>query len=185
MEEFKAYGALRPNGPLEPFSFDPGELGPEEVEIKVSHCGLCHSDLSMLDNEWGMSQYPFVPGHEVTGTVVALGEAAKGLKIGQRVGLGWFSHSCLACHQCLSARQLGAHYVHNTRQDGALKKLAGRLDLIISTINANQDVSAFLETLAPKGCFHNVGAVLQPLAVPAFSLIAGQKSIADSPTGSP
>ena len=52
MQEFKAYAALRPNGPLEPFSFDPGPLGAEEVEIKVSHCGLCHSDLSMLDNEW-------------------------------------------------------------------------------------------------------------------------------------
>jgi alcohol/geraniol dehydrogenase (NADP+) len=105
MQEFKAYAALRPNGPLEPFSFDPGHLGPEEVEIKVSHCGLCHSDLSMLDNEWGMSQYPLVPGHEVTGTVVALGDAAKGLKIGQRVGLGWFAHSCLACHECLSGDQ--------------------------------------------------------------------------------
>src|SRR5712675_908464 len=105
MQEFKAYGALRPNGPLEPFSFDPGHLGPEEVEIKVSHCGLCHSDLSMLDNEWGMSQYPFVPGHEVTGTVVALGEATKGLKIGQRVGLGWTAHSCLHCHECLSGDQ--------------------------------------------------------------------------------
>src|SRR5258708_19790909 len=105
MKEFKAYGALRPNGALEPFSFDPGHLGPEEVEIKVSHCGLCHSDLSMLDNEWGMSQYPFVPGHEVTGTIVALGEAAKGLKIGQRVGLGWFAHSCLECHECLSGDQ--------------------------------------------------------------------------------
>src|SRR3977135_4077774 len=82
MQEFKAYGALRPNGPLEPFSFDPGQLGPEEVEIKVSHCGLCHSDLSMLDNEWGMPPDPLVPGHEVTGTIVARGEATKGLKIG-------------------------------------------------------------------------------------------------------
>ena len=70
MQEFKAYAASGPKGPLEPFSFDLGPLGPEEVEIKVGHCGLCHSDLSMLDNEWGMSQYPFVPGHDVTGTVV-------------------------------------------------------------------------------------------------------------------
>jgi len=62
----------------------------------------------MLDNEWGMSQYPFVPGHEVTGTVVALGEAAKGLKLGQRVGLGWSSQSCLACHECLSGEQLAS-----------------------------------------------------------------------------
>jgi uncharacterized zinc-type alcohol dehydrogenase-like protein len=97
MTTFNAYAAKSAHGTLEPFSFDPGPIGPEEVEIKVSHCGLCHSDLSMLDNEWGMSKYPFVPGHEVTGTVVALGERAKGLKIGQRVGLGWTAHSCLHC----------------------------------------------------------------------------------------
>lgn len=288
MTTFNAYAATKAHGELQPFSFNPGEIGPEEVEIKVSHCGLCHSDLSMLDNEWGMSQYPFVPGHEVTGTVVALGQGAKGLKIGQRVGLGWTAHSCLHCHECLSgqqhlcatgqgtivgrhggfadrvraqwtwvrplpdaldlakvgpllcggitvfaplllhnlpstgrvgiigigglghmalqfankwgcevhafttsdskeaeARQLGAHYVHNTKQDGALKKLPRSLDLIISTINAPQDVPAFLETLAPNGSFHNVGAVLKPLEVPAFSLISGQKSVSGSPTGSP
>ena len=106
--EFNAYAASGPKSRLEPFSFDPGPLEPEDVEIKVTHCGLCHSDLSMLDNEWGMSQYPFVPGHEVTGTVVALGEAAKGLKLGQRVGLGWSSQSCLACHVCLSGEQLAS-----------------------------------------------------------------------------
>lgn len=287
MPEFKAYAASGPHSPLEPFSFDPGPLGSEEVEIKVSHCGLCHSDLSMLENEWGMSQYPFVPGHEVTGTVVALGEAAKGLKIGQRVGLGWFSHSCLACHECLSgeqhlcataqgtivgrhggfadrvraqwpwvrplpealdlakvgpllcggitvfapflnqdvpstarvgiigigglghmalqfankwgcevhafttsdskkaeAQKLGAHYVHNTKQPDALKKLSGSLDLIISTINAPLDMSAYLETLAPNGRFHNVGAVTKPLEVPAFSLLVGQKAVSGSPSGS-
>ena len=288
MQEFKAYAASRSGGSLELISFNPGPIGPEEVEIKVTHCGLCHSDLSMLDNEWGMSQYPFVPGHEVVGTIVALGEAAKGLKIGQRVGLGWFSHSCLHCHECLSgqqhlcataqgtivgrhggfadrvraqwawvrplpdgldfaktgpllcggitvfapllihnvpatarvgvigigglghmalqfankwgcevhafttsdgkeaeARQLGAHYVHNTKKEGALKKLSKSLDLVISTINAPQDVAGFLETLVPNGSFHNVGAVLKPLEVPAFSLILGQKSVAGSPTGSP
>ena len=75
--------------------------------------------------------------------------------------------------------------MHNTRQDGALKKLARSLDLIISTINAPLDLSAFLDTLVPKGSFHNVGAVLKPLEVPAFSLILGQKSVAGSPTGSP
>ena len=83
------------------------------------------------------------------------------------------------------ARQLGAHYVHNSRKDGALKKLGRSLDLIISTINAPLDMSAFLDTLAPKGNFHNLGAVLKPLEVPAFSLILGQKSVAGSPTGSP
>src|ERR1700761_6598379 len=102
MKEFKAYGALRPNGPLEPFSFDPGPLGPEQVEIKVSHCGICHSDLSMLDNDWGMSTFPLVPGHEAVGIITAVGERAKGLKVGQRVGVGWSASSCLSCHECLS-----------------------------------------------------------------------------------
>src|SRR5260370_38770 len=83
------------------------------------------------------------------------------------------------------ARQLGAHYVHNSRKDGALKKLGRRLDLVISTINAPQDVSAFLDTLAPKRSFHNLVSVLKPLEVPAFGLILGQKSVAGSPTGSP
>lgn len=75
--------------------------------------------------------------------------------------------------------------MHNTRKDKALKKLSRSLDLIISTINAPLDVSAFLDTLAPKGSFHNVGAVLKPLEVPAFGLILGQKLVAGSPTGSP
>jgi uncharacterized zinc-type alcohol dehydrogenase-like protein len=83
------------------------------------------------------------------------------------------------------ARKLGAHYVHNTKQDGALKKIAGSLDLIISTVNAGLDVPGILDTLAPKGHLHNVGAVLNPLQVPAFSLILGQKSVSGSPTGSP
>lgn len=283
-----AYAATSAKGSLDPFSYEPGPLGPEEVEIKVSHCGICHSDLSMLDNEWGMSRYPFVPGHEVVGTVAALGEHAKGLKVGQRVGVGWSAKSCLSCPQCISgnhhlcassqgtivgrhggfadrvraqwpwvrplpdalelektgpllcggvtvfnpllaynvsptsrvgvigigglghmalqfankwgcevhafttsdskeeeARQMGAHHVHNTKQDGALKKLAGSLDLIISTINVPLDVPGLLGTLAPLGRLHVAGAVLKPLQVPAMGLIMGQKSVTGSPTGSP
>jgi uncharacterized zinc-type alcohol dehydrogenase-like protein len=83
------------------------------------------------------------------------------------------------------ARHLGAHFVHNTKKDGVLKKLSRNFDLIISTINAPLDLAGFLETLVPNGCFHNVGAVLKPLEVPAFELISGQKSVAGSPTGSP
>jgi uncharacterized zinc-type alcohol dehydrogenase-like protein len=72
------------------------------VEINVQYCGICHSDLSMLKNEWGMTQYPFVPGHEVVGTVGAIGSGVTGLEIGQPVGLGWFSGSCMQCEWCLS-----------------------------------------------------------------------------------
>jgi uncharacterized zinc-type alcohol dehydrogenase-like protein len=77
-------------------------LGDEEVEIRVEYCGICHSDLSMLDNEWGMTVYPFVPGHEVVGTIAALGDRVKELWVGQRVGLGWYSRSCNVCRWCVS-----------------------------------------------------------------------------------
>jgi uncharacterized zinc-type alcohol dehydrogenase-like protein len=104
MKEIHAFAATEPGKPLRAFQYDPGELHPEEVEINVSHCGICHSDLSMIDNEWNMSRYPLVPGHEVVGTIGALGSQAKGLQIGQRVGVGWSASSCLSCHQCLSGQ---------------------------------------------------------------------------------
>jgi len=79
---------------------DLGPLAAEEVEVQVDHCGLCHSDLSMLNDDWGMSQYPLVLGHEVIGRVSAVGSAAKGLQVGQRVGIGWNAGSCLHCRKC-------------------------------------------------------------------------------------
>ncbi|MBC6609080.1 NAD(P)-dependent alcohol dehydrogenase [Hymenobacter sp. BT188] len=107
MAEIKALAARQAHGLLEPFTYDPGPLGAEQVDIAVEYCGICHSDLSMLDNEWGISAYPFVPGHEAIGRVVGLGEVAqqKGLQLGQRVGVGWNSHSCLHCEPCLQGDQ--------------------------------------------------------------------------------
>ena len=98
----KAYAALTKGAALQPFEFNPGPLPDEQVEIQVEYCGICHSDLSMLDNEWGLTAYPFVPGHEVAGRIVAAGSQVKGVQVGQRVGLGWYSQSCMACPQCLS-----------------------------------------------------------------------------------
>lgn len=97
----KAYAAFEPGGKLKPFEYDPGLLGRDDVEIDVEHCGICHSDLSMINNEWGMSQYPLVPGHEVVGNISAIGENVTQLKVGQRVGLGWHSGYCMTCHSCL------------------------------------------------------------------------------------
>ena len=91
---------------MQPFEFDPGELGKDEVEIKVSHCGICHSDLSMRNNDWGMTEYPFVGGHEAIGEIVALGENAKGLSVGDKVGLGWNAKTCGHCQFCLSGYQV-------------------------------------------------------------------------------
>jgi uncharacterized zinc-type alcohol dehydrogenase-like protein len=71
------------------------------VEIAISHCGICHSDLHLIANDWGISQFPFIPGHEVIGTVAAVGKAVKQLEVGQRVGLGWQSNSCGICEWCM------------------------------------------------------------------------------------
>lgn len=101
----KAYAAHEPGGKLQLFEYDPGDLGQDEVEIQVEYCGICHSDLSMLDNEWGMTQYPFVPGHEVVGAIAAVGHNVATLKVGQRVGLGWYAHSCNHCEWCMSGNQ--------------------------------------------------------------------------------
>jgi uncharacterized zinc-type alcohol dehydrogenase-like protein len=84
---------------------DLGPLGTEEVEVAVEHCGLCHSDVSVLNNEWGISQYPAILGHEVVGRVTAVGAAAKGAAVGRQVGVGWTAASCMHCRQCLSGDQ--------------------------------------------------------------------------------
>ena len=90
---------------LETVDLEP--LGAEDVEVAVEYCGLCHSDLSILNNEWGLSRYPAILGHEVIGRVTALGPNAKGLQVGQRVGVGWHSGSCMHCRQCMS----GSHHL--------------------------------------------------------------------------
>ncbi len=101
----KAFAATAPKAALTSFEYTPGPLGDEDVEIAVESCGICHSDLSMLDNEWGFSAYPLVLGHEIIGRVAALGSHAKRLKIGDRVGLGWHAGSCGACSPCMSGDQ--------------------------------------------------------------------------------
>jgi alcohol/geraniol dehydrogenase (NADP+) len=284
----RAYAATAAKGELKPFEYEPGPLGEEQVEIAVSHCGICHSDLSMLENNWGMTKYPFVPGHEAAGTVAAVGSRVTTVKPGDRVGLGWYSKSCLKCRHCMGgdqnlcataegtivgrhggfadrvrassewviplpagldpakagplfcggvtvfnpivqfgvkpthrvgvvgigglghmavqflnkwgcevfafsssagksdeAKKLGAHHVVNSRDDAAMKKIAGALDFILITVNVSLNWQAYIDTLAPRGRLHFVGAVLEPVAFPAMSLIMPQKSISGSPLGSP
>ena len=287
MSNIRAWAANKAGDKLRPFEYDPGPLGAEQVEIAVEHCGVCHSDLSLLDNEWGMTRYPFVPGHEAIGRVVAMGTQAKGVNVGQRVGLGWNAHSCMHCRQCLmgnhnlcenlqptligrhgafadkvrahwvwtmplpegldaresgpllcggitvfaplrefniaptsrvgvigigglghmalkfckawgcevtaftssdskaeEARSFGAHRVVATHDAAAIAKLAGTFDLIIDTVNASLDWNGLLAALAPNDRLHVVGAVPEPIPVPVFALLMGQKSVSGSPTGS-
>jgi uncharacterized zinc-type alcohol dehydrogenase-like protein len=242
----------------------------------------------MRDNEWQMTAYPFVPGHEAVGEIVAIGDRVKNLKIGDKVGLGWFSESDMTCPQCLSgnhnlcqkaeqtivgrpgafadrvrchwgwavpltdaldaskvgplfcggitvfnpivqfdvkptdnvgvigigglghlalqflnkwgcevtaftssaakadeARKMGAHLVVNSKSDNELEAVAGKFHFIISTVNADLNWLAFLNSLAPKGRLHFVGVVPQPVSLNAFPLIAGQKSVSGTPSGAP
>jgi uncharacterized zinc-type alcohol dehydrogenase-like protein len=99
---YKAWITKAANQPMELKTVDLGPLGGDEVEVAVDHCGLCHSDLSVFNDDWGISQYPAILGHEVVGRVTAVGANAKRLQVGQRVGVGWFSASDMHCRQCMS-----------------------------------------------------------------------------------
>jgi uncharacterized zinc-type alcohol dehydrogenase-like protein len=95
-----AYATKGPKQALSPFEYDPGPLGDKEVEVAVTHCGICHSDMSMADNEWHFTTYPLVPGHEAVGTVAAVGKSVTTHKVGQRVGVGWLCGACGSCEWC-------------------------------------------------------------------------------------
>ena len=97
-----AYAALDAGGRLEPYEHKLGRLGPDEVDLDVKSCGICFSDVSMIDNAWGFTPYPLVPGHEIVGMVRATGERVSHLAVGDVVGLGWNAGSCLVCAQCMS-----------------------------------------------------------------------------------
>jgi alcohol/geraniol dehydrogenase (NADP+) len=102
---YKAWVAQAAKQPMVLETLDPGPLGDEDIEVAVEHCGLCHSDLSVFNNEWGISQFPAVLGHEVIGHITAVGPNTKARNVGQRVGVGWFSGSDMHCRQCMSGNQ--------------------------------------------------------------------------------
>lgn len=288
MSEIRGYAVHAAGAHLLPYSYDPGKLKDDEVEVKISHCGVCHSDVHLIDNDWGMSKYPFIPGHEIVGKVTAVGALVKGHAVGERVGIGWQANSCGICEWCRQgeeqlcakseptcigrdggyadairvnsrfavrvpevlesenvapllcggitvysplrnhgtrpssrvgvigigglghmglqfarafgaevtafstskdkepeARTLGAHHFINTRETGAVQKLAGSFDLLLSTINADQDWQGYVNALRPKGTLCFVGVPPSPVALQVFGLVGGQKAVSGSPSGSP
>jgi alcohol/geraniol dehydrogenase (NADP+) len=284
----QGYGVHAAGAELLPLRYDPSDLSTQDVEVSITHCGVCHSDLSLIDNDWGVSQYPFIPGHEIVGTVTQVGEAVRHLAPGDRVGIGWQADSCGFCEWCrkgeenlcgqaqatcvgrnggyaetvrVNARfavmlpealdsqkaapllcagitvyeplravgvnpssrvgvigigglghlalqfarafgaevtafstsvdkesealELGAHHFVHSRDSKALRAVEGTQDLIVSTINAAQEWSAFVGALRPHGTLCLVGVPPKPVVVEPFPLIAGARCVCGSNTGSP
>ena len=122
----KAYAATEAGGELKPFEYDPGPLADHDVEIDVEYCGICHSDLSMLNNEWGITQYPFVPGHEVAGKISAVGKHVSKFNVGDRVGLGWHAGYCNDCQTCTE----GDHNLCSSAQGTIIGRHGGFADKV-------------------------------------------------------
>lgn len=288
MSDIQGLAAHAAGAQLLAYRYDPGELKASEIEVKISHCGVCFSDLHLVDNDWGLSKYPFIPGHEVVGTVSAVGSLVTNRKLGDRVGIGWQADSCGVCEWCRrgeehlcpkaqptcvgrnggyaerirvnarfvipipealesegaapllcggitvynplrnhgvrpssrvgvigigglghmaiqfarafgaevtalssskekegEAKQLGAHHFVNTRDTGALKKLSGCFDLLLSTAGADQDWAGYVNALRPKGMLCMTGVPPSAMQVQGFALVGQQRAVSGSPTGSP
>src|SRR5690554_2054554 len=100
MQPTAAYGAHSATTPLAPITINRREPGVSDVEIDILYCGVCHSDLHMVRNEWGGANYPVVPGHEIVGRVTRVGEKAGRFAVGQMVGVGVMVDSCRTCSSC-------------------------------------------------------------------------------------
>ncbi|XP_062019618.1 probable mannitol dehydrogenase [Rosa rugosa] len=121
------WAARDTSGVLSPFKFSRRETGEKDVTFKVLFCGICHSDLHMVKNEWGVSTYPLVPGHEIVGKVTELGSKVQKFKVGDKVGVGCLVGSCKSCDSCAndlenycpkSVQTYGANYLDGTTTYG-------------------------------------------------------------------
>jgi uncharacterized zinc-type alcohol dehydrogenase-like protein len=100
-----AYRSNEPGGRLEPYQFELPDLGPSDVDIDIDSCGICYSDVSMMDNAWGFTPYPITPGHEIVGRIRAVGSAVTNVTVGDVVGLGWNAAYCGTCRECIAGNQ--------------------------------------------------------------------------------
>jgi alcohol dehydrogenase (NADP+) len=159
MPSSKGYAALDAQSPLAPFAFTRREPGPTEIAIEILYCGVCHSDLHMIRNEWGQSIYPMVPGHEIVGRVVALGSASKKFKVGQIAAIGVIVDSCRHCVPCTKGEEHfcdeGATltYAAPDRVDGSITMGGYANNYVVDerfahTVPANLDLAA----VAPLLC---------------------------------
>ncbi|NGX62114.1 MAG: Aldehyde reductase Ahr [Chlamydiae bacterium] len=96
----EGFAVIKQGDKLTPYQYEEARLSPYGIEVEISHCGICHSDLHLITNDWGMTKYPLIPGHEIIGHVIQKGEQVKGFSIGDRIGIGWQRSSCHFCEFC-------------------------------------------------------------------------------------
>ena len=113
----RGYAAHSPTGRLGLFDFERRSLRPDDIAIEILYCGVCHSDVHNVRNDWGNAKYPMVPGHEIVGRVVEVGTDVKGFKAGDRAGVGCLVESCRHCGACGKGWEQycenGATYTYN------------------------------------------------------------------------
>ncbi len=110
MTKTKAYAAQSASSPLAPFDIQRREPGPDDIQIEIHYCGVCHSDLHTARNEWKNTLYPSVPGHEIIGRVTAVGNKVRGFKVGDVAGVGCMVDSCGHCQSCRDAEEQYCEY---------------------------------------------------------------------------
>lgn len=101
----QGYAARKPHDELAPFAFERRDLGPNDVLIVIEHCGVCHSDIHMVNDDWGISKYPLVPGHEIVGIVLQVGHSVTKFEVGQRAAVGCLVGSCGICDACQAGEE--------------------------------------------------------------------------------
>ena len=146
----KAYAAFEPQGELKAFEYEPGDLESNDVELDVLYSGLCHSDIHVIDNDWGATEYPVVPGHEVVGKIAQIGSNVSDLAIGQIVGLGWHAGFCDSCSMCHS----GNHNLCASAQPTVIGHHGGFADKVRAAVNSVVVIPAGidLESAGPLFC---------------------------------
>lgn len=105
------YAAMAVGQPLVPFRFEAPKLGEYEVRVSVSHCGLCFTDIHAIDDYYDITEFPFMPGHEIVGYVSEVGSSSSNLKEGDRVGIGWMGRSCMKCEWCIKGEEQLCQYI--------------------------------------------------------------------------
>ncbi|CCP04919.1 alcohol dehydrogenase [Erwinia amylovora Ea644] len=120
------FAAKAANTPLEPFEFKRRELQAGDVHIDIYFCGVCHSDLHMARNEWGISQFPLVPVHEIVGPVLRTGSDVNAFKAGDLVGVGVMVDSCGHCGQCRKGEEQYCEAGFTATYNGEEKAIGGR-----------------------------------------------------------